>query len=216
MSARLSKNKPPVFKDDKLRLVRLCLKTFAKAFVDVDMDIHFILDRCSGDYLDVVKEQLKKKFTHEFSNYGHYNSALAQYNLAQKTKDDIVLFIEDDYLWTEGAGKRLIGVVKELGVASPYDNPDIYTTEPRKSRLEKIKVIDGWHWRTTMDTTMTFGITKDIFMKNIRHFNDWGPSDSPLWAATKETVWCPIPTLATHFVENKLAPGIDWQEYYKR
>lgn len=215
MSDRLSKNRPPIFKDDKLRVVKLCLKTFVKAFKDVKPEIFFILDRCTGDYLDMIREVYPMEFKYEFTDYGHYNSALRQYNLAQETKDDIILFVEDDYLWTEGSGKLLTSVIKELGVVSPYDHPDFYTTEPRKSRQEKIRLINNWHWRTIQDTTMTFGITRKLFMKHRKTFDNWGPSDTPLWAEAKETIWCPVPALATHFVEGKLSPGVDWTEYWR-
>ena len=214
MSARLSINKPPKFKDDKYRTVRTCLKTFAKAFKGVDQKVHFLLDRCGVDYLDLIKELCPLEFTHEFSDYGHFNSILKLYNLAQETKDDTIFFIEDDYLWREGSGERFVKAVKELGIVSPYDNPDFYNVEPYKSRREQITVLDGWHWRTTQSTTMTFGITKELFMKHRKKFDYHGPSDSPLWVDVNEPIWIPIPSLATHFVEVKLAPSVDWGQYY--
>ena len=151
-----------------------------------------------------------------FTDYGHYNSALKQYVLAQESKDDTIFFVEDDYLWQEGAGDKLASVVKELGIVSPYDNPDFYSVEPFKSRRENLKLIDNQHWRSIISTTMTFAIRKDIFMKHKTIFEKWGPSDSPLWQEAKEMIWCPIPTIATHFVAGKLAPSVDWGSFYRR
>lgn len=214
MSDRKSRNKPPKFAEDKFRVVKCCFKTFVKAFEDVKPKIHFLLDRCSGMYLDLIKETCPFEFTHEFTDYGHYNSQLKVYNLAQESDDETLMFVEDDYLWKEGTGKYFIEAIKELGIVSPYDNPDFYVTEPYRSRQEKIRLVNNWHWRTIMSTTMTFGITKVKFMYHRKIFDKWGPSDSPLWQETNDTIWCPIPSFATHFVEGKLAPSIDWLKYY--
>lgn len=214
MSESPSQNKPPKYADDKFRVCKTCFKTFVGAFLDIEPQIHFIFDRCGGHYLEMVKELWPIPFTHEFSGYGHYNSQLKVYNLAQECKDEIIVFHEDDYLWREGMGKYFMSVIKELGIVSPYDHPDFYTTEPRRSRQEKIKVINNWHWRTIQDTTMTFGITKHKFMFYRKTFDDWGSNDTLLWAEAKDIIWCPIPSLATHFVEGKLAPSVDWIKYY--
>jgi hypothetical protein len=162
----------------------------------------------------LVKEYCPLEFTYEFSDYGHFNSMLKLYNLAQETKDDTIFFIEDDYLWREDAGKHFVNAVKQLGIVTPYDNPDFYNVDIFSSRKEHLTVLDNYHWRTTMSTTMTLGITKELFMKHRAKFDYHGPSDSPLWMDVNETIWCPIPSLATHFVENKLAPSIDWRQYY--
>ena len=214
LSDRISKNRPPIFKDDKFRVVRLCLRSFTKALEGVESDIFFMLDRCPGNYLEMIKEIFPRKFEYEFTDYGHYNSALKQYNLADKTDDEVILFVEDDYLWTEGSVKQLINATKELKIASPYNNPDFYTTEPHKSQKIKTKLIDNHKWRTTLSTTMTIGITKNMFKKHRTAFDNWGPSDTPLWTEVNETIWCPIPSLATHFVVGKLAPDIDWAKFY--
>jgi len=214
ISDRLSKNKPPIFKNDKFRLVKLCLKTFVKGLGNLESEIFFMFDRCPGNYLEMVKEVYKKKFKYEFTNYGHYNSALKQYNMADESNDEVILFVEDDYLWKEGSVKRLFNATKELKIASPYNNPDFYIQEPHKSQKIKTKVIDKQKWRTVLSTTMTIGITKDMFKKHRTAFDNWGPSDTPLWTEVNETIWCPVPSLATHFVEGKLAEGFNWMEYY--
>ena len=149
MSAVKSVNKPPKYAEDKFRVVKTCLKTFVSAFADVKPKIHFILDNCGADYLEMVKEIVPFEFTHEFGTYGNYNSCLKQYNLAQVVEDEIFIFQEDDYLWKEGVGKYYIEAIKELGIISPYDHPDFYNTEPFRSRQEKIKLVNNWHWRTS-------------------------------------------------------------------
>jgi hypothetical protein len=214
MSDQVSVNKPPRFGGSKFRLVKLCLKTFVKAFEDVKPKIHFLLDRATGEYLDLIKEVCPFEFTHEFSDYGRFTAGLKQYNLAQESEDEVLIFAEDDYLWKEGTGKYFIEAIKELGIVSPYDNPDFYITEPYRSRQEKIKVVNNWHWRTTMSTTMTFGITKTKFMYHRQKFDLHGISDSPLWQDINDIIWIPIPSFATHFVEGKLSPSVDWTKYY--
>lgn len=195
-------------------MVKTCLKTFVEAFKDVKPKVHFILDHCGKEYLEMVAEVCPFEFTHEFSQYGNFASCLKQYNLAQTCNDDIFLFLEDDYLWKEGIGKYFIMAVRELHCVSPYDHPDFYNLEPFISRKEKIVLVNNWHWRTSQSNTMTFGITREKFLHYRKIFDYHGPNSSHLWAEIPEKMWCPIPSFATHFVKDKLAPSVDWSKYF--
>ena len=215
MSDNPSVNQPPgAYRRSKLKTVKTCFKTFVNAFKDVKPKIHFLLDRATGEYAELLKETCPFEHTYEFTDYGRFTAGLKIYNLAQEVDDEVLMFIEDDYLWKEGVGKYFVEAVKELGIVSPYDNPDFYVTEPYRSRQEKIKVLNNWHWRTVVSTTMTFGITKTKFMYHRQKFDLHGISDSPLWQDIADTIWVPIPSFATHFVEGKLAPSVDWTKYY--
>jgi len=214
MSSVLSVNKPPIFEDNRFKIAKTCFKTFVGAFKDVKPKIHFIFDNCGKEFLEMVQELCPFKFTYEFAQYGNYNSCLKQYNLAQENKDDVFLFIEDDYIWKEGVGKYFIEAVKELGIASPYDNPDFYISEPFVSRKESIKLINNWHWRTIQSSPMTFGMTREKFIANRRILDYHGPNSSVLFAEIPDKIWCPIPSFATHFVKTLMAPSVDWSKYY--
>jgi hypothetical protein len=214
MSSVLSVNKPPKFEGDRFRIAKTCLKTFVKAFEDIKPEIYFMLDKCGKDYLEMIQKICSFKFTYDFTSYGNYASCLKQYILADQNKDDILMFVEDDYLWREGIGKYFISAIKELGIVSPYDNPDFYISEPYRSRKEDIKLINNWHWRTIQSTPMTFGITRDKFLLNRKLFDYHGPNDGSLWQEIPDKLWCPIPSFATHFVNNLMAPSVDWSKYY--
>ena len=136
ISAHLSPNQPPIFKGDKFRLAKMALKSFVGAFSDIKPQMYVLFDNCGKDYLEMFKKECPFDFKYEFTTYGNYNSCLKQYLLADKNKDEMFLFIEDDYLWRKGAGKYMISAIKELGIVTPYDNPDFYISEPYKSRKE--------------------------------------------------------------------------------
>jgi hypothetical protein len=204
ISSRPSVNAPPKFEGDKMRIVKTCLRSFKET--NPTEPIHFILDYCSSDYLDVVKS-LFPKFTHEFSQYGNYNSCLKTYNLARETKDKYLFFIEDDYMWKSDAFEKMMKALDGgIKLLSPYDHPDFYENKDAHPGPFNI-VWKGHHWRTAHSNTMTFACHREVFDKNRGLFNEHGPNDSILWRSMPEKLWCPIPSLATHFVRDHLAKG---------
>jgi len=204
ISSNLSVHEPPKFKGDKFRIVKTCLKSFQET--SPQGPIHFILDYCTTEYLDLVKQYFPE-FTHEFSQYGNYNSCLKTYNLAREATDKYLFFIEDDYLWKQDAFAKMMEALRGgLNLISPYDHPDFY--ENRGAHPGPFDIVwKGHHWRTAHSNTMTFACTRKVFEDNLSIFNEHGPNDSYLWHAIPEKMWCPIPSLATHFTKDYLSKG---------
>jgi hypothetical protein len=65
---------------------------------------------------------------------------------------------------------------------------------------------------------MTFGIQGDLFSENYDLFMKYGYLDGDIWydlLARNVPLFTPIPSLATHMVQDYLAPGIDWEAQWK-
>jgi hypothetical protein len=125
-----------------------------------------IADNCE----ETVIENLKKRdFFHlEITSLGHHMSFFRQLNYAIHNLDDedIVYFIEDDYLHRQGAQDALEEGLGIFDYVTLYDHPDKYGvfegyTNPyaKWTKLsEPTRVWKGKHalWRTTNSTTLSF------------------------------------------------------------
>lgn len=152
--------------------------------------------------------------------------------------DDVVYFLEDDYLHVPRAFGKIFGIVESnrADYATGYDHPDKYGTYDAESKCYKaanpfvdpttgsematdVIFHDGHHWKHTHSTTMTFA-TK---MRTIRtDFDECigpfvgssHPEDFDMWTAIelvgKRRLLSPIPSLSTHGETAWLAKGPQW------
>lgn len=205
--------KSPIFDDDKLTLVTFCLKSFKKAFKNVDYKITFILDSCPPVYSIEIDNMMEgKENIIEGEKMGDRGSLLKQVELASKLEnDDKVYFAEDDYIYLPGAGAKLVEALDEYAFVTLYDHPDYYT-ETQYLKDKVISISANHHWVSRMSTCHTFG-TKAIYLKeNGDVFNENAPNDFKSWSKITKTeiLVSPIPSLATHMVTWLLAPTINW------
>jgi hypothetical protein len=191
----------------------MCLKSFVEAFEEVKPDVHFLLDNCGEEWDKMVKGI----GTIEHINSNQNDSYLYQLDLA-KDVNDYVLFQEDDYVYLQGAGKKLLDAMKVLEFVNPYDHLEFYT---RTSEFHKppfdIKLVGEQHWRTIDFNTMTWGSHSE----RINHYWDtlhkrgfWDRDTWELMAKEGAKLWSPIPSLATHMHKDFLSPGIQWEEVF--
>lgn len=183
----------------KLTVINRCLNSFVSHIWKKEK-IHFILDNAGQEYLDLVREYFKGVLDFEFTEYGNYKSCLHQFILAKENKDETLFFIEDDYIWQNSFELFKRGV-EELGICSPYDHPDIYRDKLHHGKPHEIKKIGDQHWISCESNTMTFGITRKLFLKHYDTFMHYGSVDTDLWHEIGG-LWCPVPTIADHFIKN--------------
>lgn len=206
ISNNLSMHEPIAFAGDKFRIVKTCLRSFAET--KPQGKIHFILDYCGREYLELV-QQFFKDFTYEYSEYGNYKSCLKTYNLARENTDPYLFFIEDDYYWKPEAFTKMMEALEGgIELLSPYDHPDFYEDMTLHSPTCDV-VWKGHHWRTSRANTMTFACHRKVFEDNLVIFNEFGPNDFHLWNKIPVKIWAPIPSLATHYVKNWKAKGFE-------
>lgn len=136
-------------------------------------------------------------------------------NIDELDADDIIYIVEDDYLHLHGwpvVVENLFSIYDKLNYFTLYDHPDKYSQ--RYTGLQAHIIISNYcHWRTTPSTCGTFGgRVKDwVEDKQIHHY-DLGDHNKFLKLSQKKKhIVSALPGLATHCVNNWVAPFRDWQ-----
>ncbi|MCK9355132.1 MAG: hypothetical protein M0P59_13390 [Gallionella sp.] len=204
--------------EDKFELNKLCLKSFVEAFKHIQPEVVFLADFCGAREEEMIQQVVPFKYSFIPTNIGINETCLLQYEMANKTEHDIILFQECDYLYRPETGKTVLEGIQSLGLVSPYDNLNFYLDPSIHSEDVKLKLVGDQHWRSVERVTMTFGIKSIIFKENYETFKKYGYLDNDVWhtlRANGHQMWTPIPSLATHMVKDFMAPGIKWEELWK-
>ena len=223
-SINFSKNKYPsiIFKiiivDDKSKEENL--KKIKKLIAASSLDIS-ITHLNHTKYKDVIKQQKNKQ---TFSNLA---SLLQSFELAKVHGEDLIFFIEDDYLHFEPMIEEIISsyerIASQVGrdiFMCPADYPYLYMNN------EKANILIGnkRHWRTVNQTLCTFMTTKSLLDKYWDNFyntcldrND--PFEKYLNEIyVKEFCISPLKSLSLHFTNVNssygLSPFIDYKKLW--
>ena len=131
-----------------------------------DQDIEIIpLDH--EKYKSIIKKQEK---TETFSNLA---SLLQSFEISKNQSDDLIFFIEDDYIHSEtmldemiSSYERIASQVKKDIIMCPADYPYLYMND------EKTNILIGSnrHWRTINKTLCTFMLSKNLLNKYWENF----------------------------------------------
>jgi hypothetical protein len=188
----------------------------AKNNIDID-----IIKLNHNNYKDIVKKQ---KSEQTFSNL---SSLLKCYQIAKEQSEDLVFFVEDDYLHFEPMMEEMIAsyerissqLKKELFVC-PTDYPYLYMNN------EKTNILIGnkRHWRTvdrTLCTFMTSKIMIDQYWSNF--YNNCLDRHDPFEKYLneiykKEFCISPLKSLSVHMTNINssygLSPFIDYKKIW--
>lgn len=156
-----------------------------------------------------------------------YKSSLLSYrdlllyikNLKNINQNDLIYFLENDYLHTPNWVEIILNLYHTYDVSeyyiSLYDHNDKYTHPMYKSLVSKILTTEDCHWRTTPSTCGSFIITKKLFDLD---YDVWsthiGDHNTFLYLnkSRNRQVLTPIPGLSTHCMKGLLSPTIDWKK----
>ena len=224
-SINFSKTKYPNIKfktiivDDKSKEENL--KKLKKLIDESDLDIS-ITSLNHDKYKDIIKQQ---KNDQTFSNLA---SLLQSFELGKKYGEDLVFFIEDDYLHFEPMMEEMIASYERIAsqvnkdiFMCPADYPYLYMNN------EKTNILIGnkRHWRTINQTLCTFMTTKSLLDKYWDNFyntcldrND--PFEKHLNEIyTKEFCISPLKSLSLHLTNVNssygLSPFIDYKKLWE-
>ena len=202
-----NKNRPI---EGKINLVRICFNSFKEAFKDVDYQLKVLIDKPSNEIRKVFEDEDTEETFHSTFTEGNVKSFHRQIDLALGCADPF-LFVEDDYYWLPGSGVKIADALGELSFITPYDHPRYYDEEIHNYPRE-IELVSGQHWADTMSTTLTFGGKHECLEKEAGTMKKYGWADHDMWCniTTREKLYAPIPTLATHMETEHLAPSVDW------
>ena len=118
-------------------------------------------------YKSIIKKQEK---TETFSNLA---SLLQSFEFGKNQSDDLIFFIEDDYIHSEtmldeknSSNERIASQVKKDIIMCPADYPYLYMND------EKTNILIGSnrHWRTINKTLCTFMLSKNLLNKYWENF----------------------------------------------
>jgi len=174
-----------------------------------------------GDIDDDFTKDYQSKF--ELFTTNHGSSLLSYRDLLKYVKniemdgDDLIYFIENDYLHLEGWVEKLVDLFscyESLNYVSLYDHNDKYM--PIYNDLSsKILTSNTHHWRTTPSTCGTFAISRNLFDQD---YDIWesavGDHNTFLYLNDERQryVLTPIPGLATHCMEGLMSPMVNWEK----
>ena len=218
--AGYNKVKPSYIDNEK------CLRNAVEVFKDAEWTI--IADNCSPETLTMVEDitDCNIKIVSIGHGAGTFNLALDEALLYDD--DEIVYFIENDYLHKPGSNEALKeGLDLGAAFASLYDHPDKYL-DPRKggnpyceggAEDTRVYLTDSCHWKITNSTTMTFAAkvstlkrTEEVLRK---HTSTTHPNDFHMFLELRqkgELLVTSIPGYSTHGETAWLTPLTDWSK----
>jgi len=206
----------------------ICLKNFVEVFLPNDFII--IADNISED----TKKMILKYVPEDCIQYVKVGHGAGTFNLALDlaltyNNEEIVYFIENDYLHTSDAKKILKeGFDTGASFVSLYDHPDKYLSPDRGGNPyceggaedTRVYLTDNSHWKITNSTTMTFAAKVKTLKENekiLRDFtNGTHPHDFQMFLKLREynqLLITPIPGRSTHGETAWLSPLIKWKNY---
>ena len=162
---------------------------------------------------------LKKGGTdaHSFLNVVEY-----AYNMNIKD-DDIVYFLEDDYIHQPKWVDIMLEGFNSIGVdyITLYDHKDKYFLPGYKSLQSKVIATKNIHWRTTPSTTNTYASRFSTFKKHINIHREYCDLEKGytrdhdkfirLWQEGSNLI-SSIPGYSTHVETPYLTPVVDWEK----
>jgi len=206
-----------------------CLKNFCNVFFDYIYDILIIADNCSESTMTMIKKYIDPAAIMAVSvgnGAGTFNLALDK--ALSYSKDEIVYFVENDYLHKQSSPK-ILKEGFELGASfvSLYDHPDKYRSPSiggnpyceGGAEDTRVYLTDSSHWKITNSTTMTFAAKVSTLRKDEPILRKWTvgthPHDFEMFLELREQnelLITPIPGYSTHGESAWLTPLTDWSK----
>ena len=204
-----------------------CLANATKEFDDSIWSV--IADNISSD----TNNMIQKYITRDCILYTEKGNGAATFNLALDEAltyddDEIIYFIENDYLHKPGS-EKIIQEAFKLGASfvSLYDHPDKYLPPSKggnpycEGGAEDTRVYktDSVHWKITNSTTMTFAAKVSTLKENEnilrKHTSGTHPNDFQMFLelrANNKLLITSIPGYSTHGETAWLSPLTDWSK----
>ena len=241
-----NQNKKRIFEADKneysLRSLYSILKSInysKKNFNEINIKLSIIDDNSSDEFIQNMKKLLSKfdidneiislqknEVTQDVKD-SNFASIKKCYTLAKENSEDLIYFVEDDYIHDEICILEMIGTYERIAtqlnkeiLLCPTDYPYLYANcDPTYIFLGNKK-----HWRKTEQSLGTFLISKinlNIYWENLLQFASG--EDDPAELALhkiyeKEPCFSPIPSLAIHCANINsiygISPNINWQKIW--
>ena len=175
-----------------------------------------------GKYRELIKTQKNDQ------TYSNLVSLLSCYEIAKKNTDDLVFFVEDDYLHFEPMIEEVIASYERISsqinrevFMCPADYPYLYMNNQKTNIL----IGNKRHWRTVQETLCTFMTSKELLEKHWDNFyktclDRHDPFEKYINEIYKSEICIsPLKSLSVHFTNVNssygLSPFIDYKKLWK-
>lgn len=193
--------------------------------IDNRVEYTAVFDNGSGD---ITEHFLSNKKTNiiEIEAGSEAKSFLSVLNHVKNQNyndEDIIYFVEDDYIHRKGWVDILLEGVEMIGADyyTLYDHPDKYYLPMYENLQSKIIATNSVHWRTTPSTTCTFACKFGTFKKYYDIHTKFCNAEQNytkdhdmflcLWEMGSNLVSC-IPGYSAHVENHMLSPLINWEK----
>ena len=141
--------------------------------------------------------------------------------------DDILYFVEDDYLHNIGWPKILIEGFKYIDVdyITLYDHNDKYFYEMYEDLVSKIGCTPSTHWRTIPNTTNTYACKGSTFRRDFNIHVLYCDTQKGLTrdfdkfahlSRKGRTLINPMPGYSTHCEPKYMSPIVNWEDVFNK
>jgi len=203
-----------------------CLKNALSVFPWTEYDWSIIADNISKDTNDMIQKYIPR----DHINYVEVGHGAGTFNLAltealKYTDEEVVYFLENDYLHKEGSPEVLLeGFKTGASYVSLYDHPDKYMRGANPyvedgGEVTRVLLTKSCHWKITNSTTMTFAAKVKTLREDediLRSFTvGTYPRDFDMFIALQDkgkALVTPLPGYATHGEVAWLTPLTDWSK----
>ena len=206
-------------KKEDLNKIKNIIKTIDIKFEMIDLNL---------EKFKQIKILNKNNSTIENNMRATMASILNSFHIAKVKSDDLVYFVEDDYIHKKESIIEMISAYEKIAselnrelFLCPVDYPFLY----KKLDNSNILIGNKYHWRTVNESLLTFLTSKDLINKYWNQLvlmaeNEHSPFETPLHKIyEKELCLSPIPSLAMHCTNVNsifgLSPNIDWKKLWE-
>ena len=204
--------------EENLKKIDDVFKKFNTDYEIINLDVSKFKDQ-----IDKTNQRGETVTSNQMSNMANIHQSL----LEAKKSEDLIYFVEDDYLHKRNSIKEMIFTYERISsqinseiIICPADYPYLYAkTEATLNFLGH-----RCHWRKVGETLCTFLTSKQIIEKYWDKYvsmcqKEHAPFEKPMHEIyEKELCISPIPSLAVHFTNINsifgLSPNVDWKKIW--
>ena len=204
--------------NENLKEIDNVFKKFGKKYSLINLDVSKFKNQ-----IEKINQRGKDVTSNQISNMANIHQSL----LESKNCEDLIYFVEDDYLHRKNSIKEMIFTYERITsqlnkeiIICPTDYPYLYA----KSEMTQNFLGHKYHWRRVNETLCTFLTSKNIIEKYWEKYTEMckkehAPFEKPLHDIyKKELCISPIPSLALHFTNINsifgLSPNVDWKKVW--
>ena len=205
-------------KKEDLNKIEQILKTSGLNFEIINLNLN--------DYPD-IKTLNKNNETIESNMKSTMASILKSFDYAKENCDDLIYFVEDDYIHKNDCILEMIFSYEKFATIFnedlfllPVDYPYLY----QKNEVSSILLGNKSHWRSVKESLLTFMTSKKILNKHLNELTNMAKNESEPFEQNLHKIYkqeiclSPVPSLAIHCTNVNsifgLSPNINYKKIW--